>query len=452
MSVALPTTNAKTGTDITDIDPVAPNTDTRSTIRLGFWVLVVGFGLFLAWAAFAPLDEGVIAPATVSIETRKNPIQHMVGGVIRKVDVAEGQMVKRDDVLVVLDDATTRAAFEAIRQNYLSQRAAESRLLAEVTDAAAISFHPDLLTPDDPVAAQHISVQRQLFNSRRAAQAAELGAADQSIVGVQRQTEGLRQMLENRRAQAELQLRQLSSVRQLADDGFAPRNQALQLEQASVELRSSIAELETNIQRAENAIAETRLRIAQRRQEYLKEVSGQLADVRREVQANQERLVAITAELGRTQIRSPIDGQVVGLSMSSTGGVVAPGQRLMDIVPLGEALLLDAKVPPTVIDRVKQGDAAEVRFSAFANAPSLVVHGRVMSLSHDAIHEQMGAAVAAYYLARVELTPEGMKALGNRALQPGMQAEVLIKTGERSLLTYLLHPLTKRVAAAMTEE
>lgn len=452
MSVALPTTTAKGGKDITDIDPVAPVTETRSTIRLGFWVLVVGFGLFLAWAAYAPLDEGVIAPATVSIETRKNPIQHMVGGVIQKVNVAEGQMVKRGDVLVVLDDATNRAAFEAIRQNYLSQRAAESRLLAEVTDAPAINFHADLLLPEDPVAAQHISVQRQLFNSRRAAQAAELGAANQSIIGVQGQTEGLKQMLENRRAQAALQQRQLTSVRQLADDGFAPRNQALQLEQAAVELRSGIAELETNIQRAENAIAETRLRIAQRRQEYLKEVSAQLADVRREVQANQERLVAITAELGRTQIRSPIDGQVVGLSMSSTGGVVSPGQRLMDIVPLGEALLLDAKVPPTVIDRVKQGDAAEVRFSAFANAPSLVVHGRVVSLSHDAIHEQMGVAVANYYLARVELTPEGMKALGNRALQPGMQAEVLIKTGERSLLTYLLHPLTKRVAAAMTEE
>ena len=452
MTIALPVKPGSAGNDITDIDVAPPNTDTRSPIRLGFWVLVVGFGLFLLWAALAPLDEGVVAPATVSIETRKNPIQHMSGGVIRQVNVLEGQMVKQGDVLVVLDDAATRAAFEAIRQNYLSQRATESRLLAELMDSPSITFHEDLMVKDDPVAAQHVNVQQRLFASRRAAQAAELGAAKQSIVGIEGQIAGVRQMLQSRHAQAALQQRQVDSVRQLSVEGYAPRNQALQLEEAQADLRSSIAELETSLQRAENAIAETQLRIAQRRQEYLKEVSAQLADVRREVQGNQERLVAITADLGRTQIRAPVDGQVVGLAMSSVGGVVTPGQRLMEIVPVGQPMLFDAKVPPSVIDRIRQGDLAEVRFTAFANAPQLVVHGKVVSLSHDAIAEEAGGAVFSYYLARVELTPEGTKALGARSLQPGMQAEVLIKTGERSLLTYMLHPLTKRIAAAMTEE
>jgi protease secretion system membrane fusion protein len=452
MTIAIPVRPGNADNDVTDIEAIVPNTDTRSPIRLGFWVLVVGFGLFLLWAAFAPLDEGVVAPATVSIETRKNPIQHMAGGVIRKVSVLEGQMVKQGDVLVVLDDAATRAAFEAIRQNYLSQRATESRLLAELTDAPSITFHEDLMVKDDPVAAQHVNVQQRLFASRRAAQSAELGAAKQSIVGIQGQMAGVRQMLESRRAQAALLQRQANSVRQLADEGYAPRNQALQLEQSQADLRSSIAELETSLQRAENAIAETQLRIAQRRQEYLKEVSAQLADVRREVQGNQERLVAITADLGRTQIRAPVDGQVVALAMSGVGGVVTAGQRLMDIVPVGQPMLLDTKVSPSVIDRIKQGDLAEVRFSSFANTPQLVVHGKVVSLSHDAITEQAGGTVLNYYLARVELTPSGAKALGARSLQPGMQAEVLIKTGERSLLTYILHPLTKRIAAAMTEE
>lgn len=452
MTIAIPVRSGRAGNDITDIDVVVPNTDTRTPIRLGFWVLVIGFGLFLLWATFAPLDEGVSAPATVSIEARKNPIQHVAGGVIRQVNVLEGQMVKQGDVLVVLDAAATRASFEAIRQNYLSQRATESRLLAELVDAPSINFHEDLMVKDDPVAAQHVNVQQRLFASRRAAQAAELGATKQSIVGIEGQIAGVRQMLQSRHAQAALQQRQLEGVRQLADDGYAPRNQALQLEQAQAELRSSIAELETSLRRAENSIAETQLRIAQRRQEYLKEVSAQLADVRREVQGNQERLVAITADLGRTQIRAPVDGQVVALAMSSVGGVVTAGQRLMDIVPVGRPMLLDAKVPPSVIDRIEQGDLAEVRFTAFANAPQLVVHGKVVSLSHDAITEQAGGAVLSYYLARVELTPSGMKALGARSLQPGMQAEVLIKTGERSLLTYLLHPLTKRIAAAMTEK
>ncbi len=439
--------------DATDVEDARPKTDTRPVIRLGFWVLVVGFGLFMAWAAWAPLDEGVAAPATVSVETRRKPIQHLQGGVIKSVEVKEGQEVHEGDPLVVLDDSAVRATYEAIRQNYLSQRALESRLIAEATNTSTITFHPDLLEHPDAVAQQLMAVQQQVLAARHAAQSAEFAAADQSIAGYETQIAGLRRILENRRQQAALQSRQLDNVKGLAEEGFAPRNQALQLEQQQADLRASMNDLETNIARAGNAILEIKQRVAQRKQEYVKEVSSQLADVRREVQANQERLAAISADLSRMVLRAPVDGQVVGLALAQRGGgIVTPGQRLMDISPKDEPLLLDARVPPQVIDRVRSGDAVDVRFNAFANTPTLVVHGRVMSLAHDALTEQMGNGVISYYLARVELTPEGMKALGQRSMQPGMPAEVLIKTGERPLLTYLLHPLTKRIAAAMTEE
>jgi len=448
----MPVLTAGAPATVTDVDDVKLNTDTRSTIRLGFWVLIVGFGVFLAWATLAPLDEGVVAPSTVSIEQRRKVIQHIQGGVVREVLVKEGQEVKSGDVLVVLDDAVNRAGLESIRQNYLGQRAMESRLLAETAGVATITFHPDLLGKNDPIVQQHITAQQQIFAARRAAQNAEIAAAEQSIAGIEGQIAGMTQMLESRRQQATLQGRQLANLQQLATDGFAPRNQALQLEQAQAELRTVLADLETNMQRARSSIAETRIRIAQRKQEYLREASSQLADVRREVQANQERLSAITSELGRMQVRSPVDGQVVGLSLSNVGGVATAGQRLMEIVPRNESLLLDAQVPPAVIDRIKSGDPTEVRFSSFANAPQLVVHGKVVSLSRDAVGEVIGGVPHNYYLARVEITPEGLKALGDRTLKAGMQAEVLIKTGERSLMTYLLHPLTKRIAAAMTEE
>jgi protease secretion system membrane fusion protein len=424
-SLLAPVKSAPDVTDVEDVKDLGNHTDTNAPIRLGFWVLVVGFGSFLLWSALAPLDEGVAAQASVSIETRRKTIQHLSGGVVHQVLVKEGQWVKEGEVLVELDESVSKANYQAVRQNYMGQRATESRLLAELHGLPDIAFHADLVkASSDPLVQQHMQTQRELFKSRRASNVAS--------------TLGISTMLENRQAQAVLQSQQLNAIKDLAAEGYAPRNQVLQMEQAQAELRAVVADLNASQSRV--------------RQEYLKEVSTQLADVRREVQSGQEKLIAVTEDLARTQLRSPVEGQVVGLTLGSTGGVVTPGQRLMDIVPKGESLMVDAKVPPHVIDKVYAGEAVEVRFSTFANSPQLVLDGRLTSVSSDVITEQTAMGNMSYYLARIEITPEGIKQLGKRVMQPGMPAEVLIKTGERSVLTYLMHPLTKRLASAMKEE
>lgn len=444
------------GADITDVkasSPLGDHSDTDKPIQLGFWVLVIGFGGFLLWSAIAPLDEGVSAQASVAIETKRKTIQHLNGGVIRQVLVHEGQLVKAGDVLVELDPGVTKANFESIRQNYMGQRAAESRLLAEQQGLNQINFHQDLLdAKEDPFVEQHMQSQKLLFLSRRAALSAELQAADENYAGLKAQFESVTQMLQNRNAQANLQSQQIDSLKELSQAGYAPRNQLLQIEQSQSELRSTMADLQGNLNRLQRSMAEVEQRKLQRKGEYMKEVSQQLADVRREVEANQQKLKAITEELDRTQIKTPVDGQIVGLSLSSVGGVVSPGQRLMDVVPVGEALLIDAKIPPHIIDKVKTGQKVEVRFSTFANSPQLVLDATLLTLSSDVIVEQTPMGAQSYYLARVQISPEGIKSLGKRVIQPGMPAEVLIKTGERTMLTYLLHPLTKRIAASMKEE
>ncbi len=444
------------GADITDVQTISPmgdHIDTDKPIKLGFWVLVIGFGGFLLWSAFAPLDEGVSAQASVAIETKRKTIQHLNGGVVHQVLVHEGQLVKAGEVLVELDEGVSKANFEAIRQNYMGQRAAESRLLAEQQGLGQIVFHSDLTNAkSDPLVQQHMQSQTILFLSRRSALAAEMQAAEENISGLKAQFDSVTQMLQNRKSQAQLQSQQLQSIKELSEAGYAPKNQVLQLEQSQSELRSTMADLQGNLNRLQRSIAEVEQRKLQRRGEYMKEVSQQLADVRREVEANQQKLKAVTEELDRTQIKSPVDGQVVGLTLGSVGGVVSPGQRLMDIVPMGESLLVDAKIPPHIIDKVKAGQNVEVRFSTFANSPQLVLDATLLSLSSDVIAEQTPMGVQSYYLARIQITPDGIKTLGKRVIQPGMPAEVLIKTGERSLLTYLLHPLTKRIAASMKEE
>ncbi len=451
----LPSKSLQTITDVDQLTELGPDlpTDTQSTIRLGFIAIALGFGSFLAWAAWAPLDEGVPAPAIVAIDTKRKAIQHMTGGIVDRVLVREGQFVKAGDVLVELNEGSTRANFESIRQSYMAQRAAESRLLAELSNASVISFHPDLLAAsNDAFIKQHITTQTQLFESRRNSVRNEIGAMDESIAGQVAMLAGNLQQIESRKLQAEKQAEQLKSVSDLANEGYVPRNQALQLEQGQAELNATLADLQASRIRIERSIAEMRLRKAQRTQDFLKEAGTQLADVRKEVQAGRERLDAVAGELGRVKIKSPVDGQVVGITLSSVGGIVSPGQRLMDVVPKEEGVILEAKLPVIVIDRVRAGDEVAVRFSTFAHSPQLVVDGLLNSISGDVVTESTAAGNTSYYLARIQLTKEGLNKLGNHTLQPGMSAEVLIKTGERSLLTYLMNPLSKRVAASMKEE
>jgi len=443
---------ARSASDITDVDDLVLPTDTRATIRNGFLAIVIGFGGFLLWAAYAPLDEGVPAPATVTIDTKRKPIQHPSGGTIERVLVKEGARVKAGDVLAVLNDATARASYEQVHHNYLALRAVEGRAMTELSGADHIGFHPDFTSAaTDPAAAQHVATQTQLFEARRNALRSDLAAIGENIAGLEAQLKGIERSLESRQMQSAKQSELLKSISDLASEGYAPRNQALQLEQGQAELRAVMADLEGNRQRLKRNVEEMKMRMQQRREEYRRDASAQLADSRRELQGLRERTTALGAELRKVQLKAPVDGQVIGLTITN-GSVVSAGQKLMDVVPAEEGVLLEARIPTHVIDRVKPNDPTNVRFSAFAHSPQLVVDGVVKTISGDVLTEQTPAGMMSYYLSRVELTPEGIKQLGERNLQPGMQAEVLIKTGERSLLTYLLHPLTKRIAASLKEE
>ena len=424
--------------------------DTSRPARVGLWVLGIGFGGFLLWAGLAPLDEGVPTQGMVAIDTKRKDVQHMSGGLVREVFVREGQFVKKDEPLIRLDDAVVAANFEAVRQHYFTLRAMEGRLAAEQADRAGITFHPDLQGQNNPQLKQTLNNQQQLFQSRRMARQADMQAIEEAIQGQQASIQGYEGLLKARNTQLEIIQEQLNGIRDLVKEGYAPRNQQLDLERAAAEAMGSIADLRGNILRARRAIAEMKLRAVQRTQEYRKEVDSMLSDVRREVQADEEKFKAVKEELGRTIIRAPAEGQVVGLAVQTVGAVIGPGQRLMDIVPQNERLLLETRVPPHMIDRIRPGLPTDVRFSSFAHSPSLVVQGTVDSISADLITDPRTGMP--YYLGRVSITPEGLKELGRRQMQAGMPAEVVIKTGERTVLTYLLHPFLKRMAASLKEE
>ncbi|OYU45497.1 MAG: secretion protein HlyD [Burkholderiales bacterium PBB4] len=425
--------------------------DSKSAARVGLWALSLGFGAFVLWAAYAPLDEGVPGPGIVAIDTKRKPIQHLSGGIVKEVLVREGEEVKAGQVLLRMDDAVSKSNFESVRQRYLGLRAMQGRLEAENRGQASIRFHPDLVAASkDALIQQQMITQQQLFETRRMALQADLQSIEESIRGQQSIAQAYEGMLGNRKNQLALLNEELNNTRGLVKEGYVPRNRQLELERMVAEANNALAELQGNIARGLHSVAELRQRMIVRQKEFRKEVDSQLADVTREVQSDEVKFKAVEQDLERTDIKAPVAGQVMGLAFQTPGTVLQPGQKIMDVVPENEALLLEVRVAPHLIDHVKDGLKVDVRFSSFAHSPQLVVAGTVVSISSDLNVEPQ--TNVSYYLARVRITPEGLKTLGNRQMQPGMPVEVVFKTGERSLLTYLLHPLTKRVAAAMKEE
>lgn len=429
----------------------SPQDEAKRFATMGLLALGIGFGLFIMWAALAPLDEGVPSSAIVSVETQRKAVQHLSGGIIREVNVSEGQEVEAGDVLFRLNEASARANFEGVRQRYLGLRAVQARLQAEQMAQTDLVLHPDLLlAQSDPLMVVQVQTQQALLRTRVRSLQAELNSLKEGILGQEAIVDSSNAMQGSRQLQLRLLNEELDQTRQLVLEGYAPRNRQLELERALADVQASLYDLQGRKDQATHTIADMRQRIDRARHVFLQEVQSQLTSVTQEVQSDEDKLTALEGDLERTDITAPVSGQVVGLSVQSVGAVIQSGQRLLDIVPKNESLVLDVRIAPHLIDKVYPALDTDVRFSSFAHSPQLVVQGRVRSVSKDLITDPQSGVT--FYLARVVLTEQGMKDLQGRRLQPGMPAEVLIKTGERSMLTYLIHPLTKRFAASMKEE
>jgi protease secretion system membrane fusion protein len=446
-----PQTPAPSAEDNDGNPPASPYGDSKRASRVGLWALAIGFGGFLLWAAFAPLDEGVAAQGLVSVDTHRKPVQHLTGGLVKEVFVREGQTVKEGQVLVKLDEATARANYEASKQKYYTLRSMEGRLRAEQAGQRQIAFIPELkdIGAKDPMIRSVMATQEQLLSARRGNLEGDLASLRQQIQGQEESVRAYKSIVESRKAQLALLHEELKNTRGLVDEGYAPRTKQWELERSVADVNASLSDALGNIQRGLASIGDLRSRIISKEQEYRKDVEQQMSDVKAQVESEQQKLLALTGDLSRIDIKSPANGQVVGLQIQTAGGVIQAGQKLMDIVPFDEPLLLEARVAPNYIDRLHAGLPVDIRFSSFAHTPTLVVDGKVVSISNDLLTDQ--ATNQSYYLARVEVTPEGRKQLGGRQLQAGMPTEMVFRTGERSMLTYLLGPLYKRMAASMKE-
>lgn len=426
-------------------------TDTRRPVAIGLAILGASLLAFLLWAVLAPLDEGVPAAGTVTVESKRKVVQHLTGGIIKKVLVREAQEVKAGEPLILLDDTTAKANFDAVRQQYYSLQAQADRLQAEINRAPKITFSQALLEASgDPVAAENMASQQKLFLTRRAALQGEIAILTAAERGAEEQIKGLEAQVRGKQAQLKFVQEQLEGSRELAKEGYLPRNRWFEEERLAADLLASATELQSSVFRAQNMAVEAKQRLAQRERDFQKEVETQFSDTRRETLMAAERLRSTREDFLRTAIRAPVNGRVNGLTALTEGSVISPAGRLMDIVPNDEALILEIKIDPSVIDRVHTGLPVDINLHAFANDPSLVLEGVLDSISPDLVFDS-NPNMPPHYLGRVRVTPAGLKKLGSRELQPGMPAQVTIKTGERTMMQYLLKPLLMRLSSSMKE-
>jgi protease secretion system membrane fusion protein len=436
-----------------DVTPLEVNTDARAFARIGWLIVLVGVGGFLLWALLAPLDKGVPMGGTVAKESNRQTVQHQSGGTIQQILVRDGDLVKAGQVLVRMNPIVAQSAVEMTDSQYLAALAVEARLAAERDGLKTIRFPAALeQRRGEPRVAEMMSLQTQLLSSRQGSLQNELRGVDESIAGLKIQIQGLQESRDSKKEQMKLLKEQLDSMRDLAKEGYVARNRLLELERTYAQLSGALSEDIGNIGRSQRQVAELTLRRAQRMQDYQKEVRTQLTDVQKDAEAQQARLQAQKFELSNVEVKSPADGTVVNLAVFTPGGVVPPGFKMMDIVPSNDPLVVEGQLPVNLVDRVHPGLKTDLIFSAFNANRTPHIEGEVEQVAADrTVDERTGTP---YYKVRVKVTPRGAKMVAEHklAIRPGMPVELFVKTGERTMMNYLLKPVMDRARSSLAEE
>jgi epimerase transport system membrane fusion protein len=423
--------------------------DDRPTRRIGYLIVLVTFGLFGGWAALAPLDSAALAPGVVTVKSYRKTVQHLEGGIVRELRVHDGDQVKAGDVLLVLDNTQARADAEMIRSQLIAAQALEERLVAE-RDGLTAPAPQARLNADDPRVREARESEARIFQARRAALLGEISLQEKTIQQIRVQIAGNKAI----RAEKERLIpgydSEIASLDDLLKQGYVDSQRLQERQRDLGNMKAQLAELRSDAARAEQQIAEAQLKILQLNKTFASEVAAQLGETRSKVYDLSERLSAVQDRDQRTEVQAPEAGMVMGMTVHTLGGVISPGTPLMDIVPANEELIVEAQISPMDIDRISVGSLANIRFSAFKSSTTPVIEGRLVQVSADRLVNKDNGAP--YYLARVAVTDNGRKALGHLALLPGMPAEVLINTGARTLLQYLVQPASNAFARSLIED
>ena len=432
---------------ILPVGPEAMAGDPDREIRLGTTIAVLFFVLFLGWAAFMPLDAGVHAAGTIAVAGNRQSVQHRDGGVITAIHVREGQQVRAGDVLSELSAPELRASERALTSDYLTLLAQRARLLAERSgqrDFVPPAEFASLSPADREIAAQVMQLQRAEMHARSGSISAQQSVLGQRAGQLVQQQSGYTSQRASLIEQQRLIAEELDGLKSIAAKGFASMNRVRELERAEAQLKGQQAAMESEYARAGEGIGETKMQSLSVTRQRLEQIESDLKDTQSKLSETLPKLVATREQLQHSLVRAPATGQVVGLQVFTVGGVVAAGQKLMDIVPDGRELLIQAQLRPSDADDAYQGQKAQIRFVSVHNRTLPLFTGTVRTVSADSFTDDKTGR--SYF--RVEIVvPEAelnrvRSVLGNGELRPGLPVEAVLTVRKRTALDYLVEPLT----------
>lgn len=437
------------------IEPALVPDTPRRELAIGGVIIVVFFVVFLGWAALAPLDAGAYAQGQIAVSGNRQAVQHREGGVVSALHVAEGDTVRRGQILLQLASGELRATERGVASQVYALIAQRARLTAERDRLAAIPTPPEFanLSGDDLVLAREsLRIQKLQFGARRSGRSTETGVLSQRVAQLNEQIAGYERQIAANLEQQRLIQEELTGMRSLADQGYAPLTRVRALERTAAQLDGELGSLRSQIARSREAIGETRLQVSGVSTRMNEDVADQLRQIDVQLNELRPRMAELRAQIARTEVRAPASGEVVGLTIFTPGGVIQPGQTLMEVVPRDASQVIIAQVNPNDIDNLRVGLTTEVQFPGLRERNPPTIHGRVTRISADSFTvEQTGAT---YYRAEIVVPASELKTLGRAAssLRPGAPVQVIILLRKRTALAYLLEPLTNNLWRSGSEQ
>ena len=403
------------------------------------------------WAAITELAGAVIAQGLLVVDSNVKKIQHPTGGVVGEVRVRDGDHVKAGDIVVRLDETQTRANLAIVTKSLDEFAARRARDEADRDDADVVVFPNELLNRmNEPDVAHAVNGERRLFEIRRRAREGLKAQLKERILQFLEEINGLETQKNARIEQIEWIKKELEGVRDLWKSNLIPYTRLTSLEREASRLDGERGQLIAQIAQAKGKINETRLQIIQVDQNMSAEVGEDLAEIRAKTAELVEKKVAAEDQLKRIDIRASQDGAVMQSTVHTVGGVIMPGDPIMLIVPETDVLMVEAKIAPQDIDQIRLGQTAALRLTAFNQRTTPELNGTVSRISADVTQDQKTGAY--YYTVRISVPDDEVSRLEGLKLIPGMPVDAFIESGRRTVISYLVRPLSDQIARAFREK